>query len=148
MRGTTQVPSVYILLRKEDKIAFLLRHNTDYMNGKYCVPTGHVENLEKYTVAATREAKEETGVTIQPEDLKYIHTAARLHEDKDHVRLDIYFEADKWHGDAHNAEPNKHSELVWFDANNLPYEKIIPSHAGVLKEILVGKQFSEHGWAN
>jgi 8-oxo-dGTP pyrophosphatase MutT (NUDIX family) len=146
MRGTTQVPSVYILLRRSGKIAFLLRHNTDYMNGKYCTPTGHVEALERHTNAAIREAFEEAGVRIDPENLKYIHTAARLHEDKDHVRMDVYFEATDWEGKAHNAEPNKHRELVWFDAKALPYEKLIPSHAAVLKEILAGKKYSEHGW--
>ncbi|HSD55553.1 MAG TPA: NUDIX domain-containing protein [Candidatus Saccharimonadales bacterium] len=147
-RGTTHVPSVYILLRKGNTIAFLLRHNTDYMNGKYCVPTGHVEYLEEYTTAALRETQEEAGVTIDPANLRYIHTAARLHEGKDHVRLDIYFEATEWEGEAYNAEPQKHAELVWFEVDNLPYDKLIPSHAGVLKQIFAGKYFSKHGWSN
>src|SRR5215471_20134756 len=100
MRGTTHVPSIYVILRKAGKIAFLQRTNTDFMNGKYCLPGGHVEGLERYREAAVREAKEEAGVDIAESDLVFMHTLERFCGD--HVRVDVFFEATVWQGEPYN----------------------------------------------
>lgn len=144
MRGTTCVPSVYTILRRDNKIAFVLRHNTDYMNGKYSLPAGHAEGDEAYTRAAAREALEEAGVHVDPAKVRHVHTMQR--HQGDHIRVDIFFEADSWEGEPYNAEPQSHSELVWFADDDLPFEELMDFQADALRAIIRGETYSESGF--
>ena len=144
MRGTTQVPSVYIILRQENKVVFLKRTNTDFMNGKYTLPAGHVEGLETYREAAVRETAEEVGVAIKEDDLQHVHTMER--HCGDHVRIDVFFEAQKWRGEPVNNEPDMHGELAWFDAEALPNDMLMDFQASALSSIAQGETYSEFGW--
>ncbi len=132
----------YLLVKKDNKLAFLLRSNTDWMNGYYGVPAGKVEKNESYKAAAVREGKEEVGITIKPADLKFIHVQHRR-EGFDWV--DVYFEVTKWQGGVRNAEPQTHSELKWFELNKLP-DNVIVSQRAALEEIKADKLYSEYGW--
>jgi ADP-ribose pyrophosphatase YjhB (NUDIX family) len=63
------IASVYLLFVKDDKILLLRRCNTGYEDGNYGLVAGHLDAHESLTQAAIREAKEESGVDINPEDL-------------------------------------------------------------------------------
>lgn len=132
----------YLIVKKDEKIAFVLRSNTGWMNGYYGLPSGKVEKNETFTQAAIREAREEIGIEVVPEGLRYVHTSHRSEGDE---WVDIFYEVTKWKGDVVNAEPHMHSELAWFDPQNLP-KNIIPSLAFALSQIFEGKQYSEYGW--
>lgn len=134
--------ATYVILRKGNLVAFVLRENVSWMKHHYGMPSGKVEKNEAFTAAAIREAKEETGVDILPEDLEYIHT---MHRNEGTDWVDVYFEAKKWSGTPYNAEPHMHSSLEWLDPGNLP-KNVIPSVAYALKQIADGKTFSEFGW--
>ena len=56
------IPSVYLVLIKNNKILLLRRFNTGFMDGYYSLPAGHVESNETLTSAMVREAKEEIGM--------------------------------------------------------------------------------------
>ncbi len=144
MRGTTHVPSIYIILRHEGKIAFVLRQNTGFMDGKYTLPAGHVEGTETYREAAAREAKEEVGIDIDQKDLRFVHLMERFQDD--HVRVDVLFEVDAWRGEPINAEPDVHGELVWFSVDKLPFGDIMPFESAALRCIATGGLYSEFGW--
>jgi 8-oxo-dGTP diphosphatase len=144
MRGTTQVPSAYVILRRNGQIAFVLREHTNFMDGFYSLPAGHVEDMETYKQAAVREAKEESGVDINEDDLYFVQTVQR--KNNDHVRIDVYFEAKAWQGEPYNAEPERHSQLVWFDENDLPTDKIMDYQAAALRQIATGERYSQFGW--
>lgn len=135
--------AVYVLLRRGDDIAFVLRSGTDWMNGHYGLVAGKVEKNESFTNAAIREAKEEAGVTIKAEDLRAVLTTQRHHDDSDWV--DVIFEVSTWEGEPYNAEPHMHSELAWLDTNNLP-ENVIPANVFFLDCIKQGKTYAELGW--
>jgi 8-oxo-dGTP diphosphatase len=141
MRGTTCVPSVYVLLRKEGKIAFVLRQNTGYKDGTYTLPAGHAEGDEYYRVSAAREVQEEVGVRVAPEKFRHVFTMQR--HCGDHIRVDFFFEATDWEGEPYNAEPHVHSELAWFDEADLPYDKIMDYQAIVLQAIAAGETYGE-----
>jgi ADP-ribose pyrophosphatase YjhB (NUDIX family) len=47
------------------------------MDGMYGLPGGKVEKNEGYIAGAIREAKEETGVDLEPSQLKHIMTVYR-----------------------------------------------------------------------
>ncbi len=144
MKYDTATPYVasYVLVRKQGKIAFVLRANTDWMNDHYGLPSGKVEKNESYTAAAKREASEEIGIDIDLKDLEFVHV---MHRNEGMEWVDVFFEAKKWGGEPHNAEPHMHSELAWLDPKNLP-KNTIPSLLFALEQIEKGKKFSEYGW--
>lgn len=147
---TTQQAFVasYVLVKKDGKYAFLLRSNTKWMNGYYSLPAGKVEVGESYSAAAIREAKEEVGITIMPENLKHAATGHR-DEPSDNGRfwVDVFFEVTDYEGEAHNAEPDVHGELKWFALSELP-DNIIPSLRPVLEAFARGERFVEHGFTD
>ncbi len=145
MSGRSNVPASYIIFRKGDKVLFLLRSATGYMDGYYGLPAGHVEDMESFTQAAIREASEEVGVDIKPNHLRYIHTMQRVATDNTHIRVDVFFEADIWEGDFKNAEPVKHSKIVWLDPNNLP-DNTMDYQLHLFDQIAKGSAYSEFGW--
>lgn len=137
----------FVILRRENKSAMVLRTNTGYMDDHYGLPAGKGEWNEPFTQGAIREAKEESGVDISPEDLRVVHTVHRhaSYDGKFMDWVDVYFEADNWDGEPYNAEPEKSSRLDWLDINNLP-ENIVPPQLSALEAIARGESYSEHGW--
>ena len=71
----------FVILRRKDRIAMVLRKNTSYMDGYYGLPAGKCEWFETFTKCAIREAKEEAGVNIAEKDLKFVHLVHRHGED-------------------------------------------------------------------
>ena len=139
----TPYAAAHIILRKDGKIAFVLRQNTKWGDGFYGLISGKVDHGENFLITAVREAKEEAGVTIKRQDLKHVLTAYRQSEDS--LWVDICFETAKWHGEAYNAEPHKHGELVWLDPENLP-ENVVPPIRFYLEQIAAGATYAEYGW--
>jgi 8-oxo-dGTP pyrophosphatase MutT (NUDIX family) len=141
--SATPYIAVFVLFRKGNQAAFLLRQNTGWMDGYYDVVAGKVEVGETYRQAAVREAKEETGVDIRPEDLTHRLTAHR--KSGDMTWVDNVFEVRKWRGELYNAEPGKHSSLEWLDLDNLP-DNIAPPGRFRLDQIAANRSYAEYGW--
>lgn len=137
--------AAFVILRQDDKVAFVLRSNTTYMNGHYGLPSGKVEWSEPFSMAAIREAKEEVGITVKPEHLHQALTVHRHSEDSDWI--DVYFEVDEWTGEVVNAEPDIHSEVAWLDPSNLP-ENTVPHVRFAFEQLATGKVYAEDGWLN
>ena len=126
----------------------ILRKNTGWMDGFYGLPAGKVEYGETYLEAAIREAKEEAGVDIKPEDLRFVHVVHR-HGEKDDLFMDwvdVYFEATKWAGEPYNAEEDKSEKLEWVSVEENK-EKIVAPQADALKRINCGEHFSVY-WSD
>jgi 8-oxo-dGTP pyrophosphatase MutT (NUDIX family) len=136
------IPAVYILLRRDNEILLLRRANTGYQDGKYSFPAGHMDGGELAKLAMLREAREEVDVEINEKDLKFVHITSRLNGDTDNERIDLFFEAWKWSGEIKNNEPDKCTDVQWFNINNLP-EDIIPYIKIVLESVLDGEYYSE-----
>lgn len=143
MSGTTNIPVVGVIFRKDDKVLVVRRANTGYMDGHYDVPGGHVEDRESFSQAACREALEEVGIKLKPEQLTFKVVMHELHR-KD-VRVGFAFEVTDWEGEPYNAEPEKHDEIAWLDTDNLP-ENIKPSMIATLECIKKGEAYGEFGW--
>ncbi|MGF7229225.1 MAG: NUDIX domain-containing protein [Candidatus Saccharibacteria bacterium] len=138
------IPAVYILFRKGDELLLIRRFQTGYNDGKYGLPSGHVDGGEPSEAAAAREALEEVGVVVKLEDLKFVHLMHRQVDPADREgveRMDIFFEATKWDGELTNCEPHKCDELRWSTVAELPENSIVEV-AHVLRQIEAGSYYS------
>lgn len=144
--ATPRIASYVLVKNTEGKVAFLMRSNTSWMNGYYCLPSGKVEKGEPFSTAAAREALEEVGITIKPSSLKHILTMHRKeHDTEDNTWVDVFFEAEVYEGEVHNAEPEVHGEVAWFDLREIP-EKTLPFIKAATGFIAEGRTFAEWGW--
>lgn len=138
--------SVYMLLIKDGKIFLLRRFNTGWSDGFYSLPAGHVDGQEPLRQAACREALEEAGITVQPDDLEFAHVMHRYDAGGDkNEYLDFFFAAKTWEGGPYNAEPQKCDDAGWYPLENLP-EKLLPYVRQIIEDYKDGKHFSEVGW--
>jgi 8-oxo-dGTP pyrophosphatase MutT (NUDIX family) len=135
--------AVYLLLVTDNKVLLLRRFNTGWSDGMYTLVAGHLDGDEPLTAAMCREAKEEAGIAIKPEDLAFAHVSHRSSSDRDY--LDFFFTARLWEGEPHNAEPTKCDDMQWFPLDALP-ENILPYIKQVITTAKKGTPFSEIGW--
>ena len=136
------IPAVHLLIFQDQRILLLRRLNTGYADGQYSVVAGHVDGQETFTAAMAREAKEEAGLKIAPEDLRLAHMMHRL---SDEERLSLFFTTDKWHGIPTNMEPEKCDDLAWFEVDALPHN-IVPYVKTAIGHFINGQVYSEFGW--
>lgn len=136
---------VGIILKKDNQILLIKRRNTDWASGQWNFPGGLLEEDETLITAAIREAQEEIGVTILPNDLELIHVL-QVHKNAKNTKdiFGFYFVAQQWQGDAVNNEPDRHSEIGWFDINELP-EHITEHALQAIHALKSGKKYSTHG---
>lgn len=133
---------VYLLLLDGDQVLFGRRQNTGYEDGAYHLPSGHLEAGESVIAALVREAKEEIGVTIEPEAVEFAHV---MHNSSSGGRAAFFFAVRKWDGEPDNREPDKCSELAWFPLDELPTHLIAYCRTA-LEHIAAGQPFSTYGW--
>lgn len=144
----TVIPAVFTILQREDgKIFLLRRQNTGWRDGWWCLPAGHGEKGESFVAGAMREAKEEAGVDIKEEDMQFAHIHEAPSEEDDGVteRVSAYFVCKKWSGEPVNAEPEKASEIGWFDVDNLP-DNLIEHFKTAIENSFNGVSYSHHGF--
>jgi len=141
-KRNTIIPAVFLILRKNDKVLLLKRKNTGHEDGNYSLIAGHVDKDESAQFAICREAKEEAGIDINPEDLEFAYL---LYKKQEEERIDIFFTTKKWQGEIKNLEPHKCAEFCFFSMNDLP-ENIIDYLAKVLADIQDNKKYGEFGW--
>ena len=113
-----------ILREREGREEVLLhrRANTGYMDGKWdFAGSGHVEAGETASQAACREVLEETGLTVRPEAVRFLHLSHRV---KEPTYYDIYFAIRQWTGNPAIQEPEKCSDMGWFPVDGLPQDMI------------------------
>lgn len=117
--------AVFLILTRENKgkteILLQERYNTGYMDGKYDTAcSGHLEPNESLSMALVREAKEEINLDIDEEDLEFV---SLIHPYKEGY-VNVFFTTKKYSGTPRIMEPDKCSNLQWFDIDNLPNNTI------------------------
>ena len=140
------IPASYlVLINDEDKVLLLRRFNTGFKDGMYSLVAGHVDEGENFTQALIREAKEESGVDLLPEEVEVCHVMHRKSETDGSERVDVFCVVKNWSGDITNCEPHKCDELAWHSFDELP-ENTIDYIRVALEGIKAGRFFSEFGW--
>lgn len=136
------VTAVYLLLQEGSKLLFALRKNTGYQDGNWNVPSGHVERDELPIEALIREAGEEIGIDLSPDDVELVHTSYRPAHDPTGPRIDLFFSTYDWRGEIVNAEPHKCAQLAWFRPQEMP-ENTTPHVRNAIECAADGIMFSE-----
>lgn len=135
--------AAYLVLIKEGQVLLLRRFNTGYQDGNYSFVAGHLDGGETSKECIIREASEEAGVKVRPEDLEVVHVMHRLSPDREY--FDIYLRAEKWTGNVTNMEPDKCDELKWYQMDSLP-DNMLPEVKLALESINKNVHYGEFGW--
>ncbi|MDO5676726.1 MAG: GNAT family N-acetyltransferase [Propionibacteriaceae bacterium] len=134
------VPSSYVFLRRGDEVLLQLRQNTGYMDGRWVAgAAGHVEQGETARQAAVREAAEELGITIRPEDLTLISVMQRTDrtDNPREQRADWFWTATEWKGTPAILEEAKAVEARWWPLHELP-DKMPDYERQILEALAAG----------
>lgn len=116
--------SIYLII-KNDKNQILLqrRQGTKLWPGFLALPAGHIDEGENAYEALIREAKEELNILVNINDIIDTFIVNRKNKSLSSY-YDVYFEISKYEGEIIINEPEKCSELLWADINNLPTDMI------------------------
>lgn len=134
------IPASYLILRRDDEVLLSLRKGTGWRDGWWSLPAGHVEDDESALAACLREAAEEIGVVVRPDDLVPLCTVHRTGQrgDPNDERVDFFFAAENWTGEPTNLEPDKCGALGWYALKDLPSPVVDPVDK-VLAGLLSGR---------
>lgn len=135
VRHFSVVPAAYLVLRRDDgQVLTQLREGTGYLDGHWAIgAAGHVEAGESVLDGACREANEELGVVVRPEDLTplcVMHRTKGTRHAYDE-RVDFFFSCRRWSGEPERREPDRAAELRWCPLDALP-EPFVPHERWVL----------------
>ena len=141
--------AVDIILVKDGKVLLQRRANTGWMDGKWNMPGGHIEDEKTLEQVAVREAKEELGIEVAEKDVRIIHA---IQNRTNRQTILFYATCDKYVGTP-SVQPEiedskqvfKADAVEWFDINNLPKDTA-PHARNVVKCFLGKRPFSRFGF--
>lgn len=111
---------VYVI---KDKKILLLKRKGAHGEGTWSPPGGHLEMGESFIQCAKRETKEEAGIEIK--NIKLVGVTNDVFDKEKHY-ITIAMTADIKSGKARIMEPDKSSDLDWFDIYKLPRPLFLP----------------------
>lgn len=117
--------AVAVIIKHEDKILFTVR-NVEPDKGKWDLPGGFIDPNENAEEAAYRELKEELGIDLLPEDLKYITTSPNnyLYKNVPYRTMDIFYEIEIDSNQIQIAAADEIKDLIWVAKEEIQIDKI------------------------
>jgi 8-oxo-dGTP pyrophosphatase MutT (NUDIX family) len=137
---------VGVMLCKDNTFLITRRCSTGWLDDYYMIPGGTIDGGLSITQTAIKEAYEETGITLHPEQL-LLKNIDHDHDANGSESFGFILEATEWSGTVCNKEEHKCADMLWADSNNLP-KNIIPKIAPILERINKRLVYSEFGWEN
>lgn len=134
-----------ILVDGHGRVLLAERAGTGYADGWIHVPGGKLEDGETAHEAATREAREELGVEVDPGNVEFV-TVVHHRSPQGETRVGFFFTTRAWTGQPVNAEPDKCAGLLWTDPATLPDNVWPYSRAGLAQLAPGGLPYTTDGW--
>ena len=144
------IAAALVLLSRDSETGkeFLLqkRQNTGFGDGMWDFSaSGHVEKDEPMSKTACREAKEEIGIDVLPENIEFMGMLHSFGDDGE-PRFFGCFRIKEYSGEVKVGEPEKIAELKWFAEDNLPVNMITSRKWALEKFLKDGMFYKEFGW--
>ncbi|PWI05023.1 NUDIX hydrolase [Streptomyces sp. NWU339] len=141
------VIGVHLYLERPDGTVLLgLRHpDSAFAPSTWHVLAGHCEQ-ESAITCLIREAREEAGLQIQPQDVELVHVVHHIDRAGGRPRMGLFFRARTWTGEPQLREPDKCTQWKFWDPAALP-DDLVPYARVVIEGIRAGRLYSETGWA-
>lgn len=117
--------AVAVVLKKDDKILFTVR-NEEPDKGKWDLPGGFIDPGENAETAVCREIKEELGLVLQPEKIKYLVTAPNnyLYKKIPYRTMDLFFEYELDSETVQITAPDEIKNLIWVPQSEIAIDQI------------------------
>ncbi|MFE5592922.1 phosphotransferase [Streptomyces sp. NPDC056549] len=116
---------------KGPEVLLSRRAGTVYAAGHWHFPSGHVDGpFEDVVTALVREAYEETGLVVEPEDVRAAVTVHHRAPGGD-SRIGFFFEVRRWSGTPEVMEPAVCDAVGWFSFDALPESMVAYCRAGL-----------------
>ena len=142
----TALVGVILLLMRDGKVFLQKRESADGWLNRYAPVAGKVDDFELPSQAMIREAAEEIGITIQPENLRMACMVQWNALPDKHGQLknyiEYYYQCDVFDGEPVIMEPEKASDIGFYALDQLP-DKTVGSVNLVLDAIERGQYFLE-----
>ena len=117
--------AVAVIIKHKNQILFTIR-NVDPDKGKLDLPGGFIDPKENAEAAACREIKEELGLSLSENNLKYITTAPNnyLYKNVLYRTMDIFYEYELHSQTEMNLEKEEIKGIVWLSIENIDLNAI------------------------
>ncbi|MFJ8162375.1 phosphotransferase [Streptomyces sp. NPDC096136] len=126
---------VHLILRREGdsgpEVLLSRRAGPVYATGLWHLPSGHLEPDEDMVEAVIREAREETGVPIDSEDVTAAVTVHHRPPTGSRSRIGVFFEVRRWSGRPRIMEPDRCDGMGWYPLDALPDPMVAYCRAGL-----------------
>ena len=143
MRRTTLPIAAHVFFLRRGAVLLLRRHGTGFFDGRYSLPSGHLEGGEPVTAAAARECREEVGVEVAPADLRPVGVVHYTSPEGEGV--DFFFVATRWAGEPTPCA--ECDEVRWCALDALPADTIPFVRRAIERHLGAGEWFDLDGWA-
>ncbi|MDN3260838.1 NUDIX domain-containing protein [Streptomyces sp. CSDS2] len=144
----TELHIVGVHLYLEDahgRILLGLRHpDSAYAGNTWHFLAGHCEREEAVS-CLVREAQEEAGLVIEPDDVELVHLVHLVDSPSAHPRIGLIFRARTWSGTPAVREPDRCVEWRWWNPKDLP-DAVVPYTRQAIEGVLAGRLYSQRGW--
>ncbi|MFE9846574.1 phosphotransferase [Streptomyces goshikiensis] len=126
---------VHLILRRDGEagpeVLLSRRAGPVYATGLWHFPSGHLDPDEDMVEAVIREAREETGVLIEPQDVTAAVTVHHRPPVGSRSRLGVFFEVRRWSGQPRIMEPDRCDGMAWYPLDALPAPMVAYCRAGL-----------------
>ena len=112
------------IIFNDNKELLLLHRIGEVGKDTWGLPGGKMEKYESFKDCIIREVKEEVNLDI--DRLWFADLTNDIMLDIDHHYVTLYFQVIDFSGKLKNMEPEKCSELKWFNLNELPENLFLP----------------------
>lgn len=139
--GFSRLIKVRVICLQDKKVLLLKQTNSN--GGNYTLPGGTVEDHEYPILSLIREVYEETGLKLDPSQLRLAHTLYKRNLRNRTVRVTLYFTTTQFKGEPESKEPKKFKHAEWFALTRLPAD-LSDTVKHVLKCFKQGVEFSQY----